>query len=93
MKIKRINGHTFEKMIKNGLANLKQYEEKVNAMNVFPVTDGDTGTNMCLTLENAIKHAQSNKDLGQYLKGLSDGMLLGARGNIGLASPKRPCPL
>lgn len=84
MKIKRINGHTFEKMIKNGLANLKQYEEKVNAMNVFPVTDGDTGTNMCLTLENAIKHAQSNKDLGQYLKGLSDGMLLGARGNSGV---------
>ena len=84
MKIKRINGHTFEKMIKNGLANLKQYEKKVNAMNVFPVTDGDTGTNMCLTLENGIKYAQSNENLGVYLKGLSDGMLLGARGNSGV---------
>ena len=84
MKIRRINGHTFEKMIKNGLSNLKQYEEKVNAMNVFPVTDGDTGTNMCLTLENGIKHAQSNNDLGVYLKGLSEGMLLGARGNSGV---------
>lgn len=84
MKIKRINGQTFEKMIKNGFANLKQYEEKVNAMNVFPVTDGDTGTNMCLTLENGIKHAQSNNDLGVYLKGLSEGMLLGARGNSGV---------
>ena len=84
MKIKRINGHTFEKMIKNGLANLKQSEAKVNAMNVFPVTDGDTGTNMCLTLENGIKHAQSTNDLGEYLKGLSEGMLLGARGNSGV---------
>ena len=84
MKIRRINGHTFEKMIKSGLSNLKQYEEKVNAMNVFPVTDGDTGTNMCLTLENGVKHAQSNTDLGVYLKGLSEGMLLGARGNSGV---------
>ena len=65
MKIRRINGHTFENMIKNGLANLKQHEEKVNAMNVFPVTDGDTGTNMCLTLENGVKYAQSTNDLGQ----------------------------
>lgn len=84
MKIKRIDGHTFERMIKNGLSNLKQYEEKVNSMNVFPVTDGDTGTNMCLTVENGIKYAQSNKDLGAYLKGLSEGMLLGARGNSGV---------
>ena len=84
MKIKRINGHTFEKMMKNGLANLKQYEKKVNAMNVFPVTDGDTGTNMCLTLENGIKYARPSEDLGEYLKGLSDGMLLGARGNSGV---------
>jgi len=84
MNIKRINGHIFEKMVKNGLSNLKQYEEKVNAMNVFPVTDGDTGTNMCLTLENGIRHAPSDKNFGLYLKGLSDGMLLGARGNSGV---------
>ena len=84
MKMKRINGHTFEKMIKNGLANLKQHEKKVNDMNVFPVTDGDTGTNMCLTLENGIKYTQSNQNLGEYLKGLSEGMLLGARGNSGV---------
>lgn len=84
MKIRRINGCTFEKMIKNGLANLKKAEAKVNAMNVFPVTDGDTGTNMCLTLENGIRHAQTTNDLGQYLKGLSEGLLLGARGNSGV---------
>lgn len=84
MKIKRINGNTFEKMIKSGLANLKRSEAKVNAMNVYPVTDGDTGTNMCLTLENGIRYAQSTDDLGAYLKGLSEGLLLGARGNSGV---------
>lgn len=84
MKLKRIDGHIFESMIKSGLANLKANEEKVNAMNVFPVTDGDTGTNMCLTVENGIKYAESDPDLGRYLKGLSDGMLLGARGNSGV---------
>ncbi len=84
MKIRRINGRDFEGMMKSGLSNLKQHEEKINAMNVFPVTDGDTGTNMCLTLENGIRYAQPNNDLGVYLKGLSEGMLLGARGNSGV---------
>ena len=63
MKLKRIDGHIFESMIKSGLANLKQNEEKVNAMNVFPVTDGDTGTNMCLTVENGIKYNKINGNL------------------------------
>ena len=84
MKIRRINGRDFEGMMKSGLSNLKQHEEKINAMNVFPVTDGDTGTNMCLTLENAIRYASSNDNLSIYLKGLSEGMLLGARGNSGV---------
>lgn len=84
MKIRRINGRDFEGMMKSGLSNLKQHKEKINAMNVFPVTDGDTGTNMCLTLENGICYAQPNEDLGVYLKGLSEGMLLGARGNSGV---------
>ena len=84
MKIKRINGLVFEKMVRNALANLKNSESKINEMNVFPVTDGDTGTNMMLTLANGIEHAQSNEHLGNYLKRLSEGMLLGARGNSGV---------
>ena len=84
MKIKRINGLTFEKMVRNALSNLQNNESKVNEMNVFPVTDGDTGTNMMLTLANGIEHAESNEHLGNYLRKLSEGMLLGARGNSGV---------
>ena len=84
MKLKRINGLVFEKMVRNGLANLQMNEAKLNAMNVFPVTDGDTGTNMCLTLKNGVDNACSNTNLAHYLKQLSDGMLLGARGNSGV---------
>ena len=74
----------FEKMAKNALANLQNNESQINEMNVFPVTDGDTGTNMLLTLAHGIEHAQSNEHLGKYLKQFSKGMLLGARGNSGV---------
>ena len=84
MGTKRINGLHLEKMVQNGLANLQLQEEKINKLNVFPVPDGDTGTNMCLTLENGVKYAHSCEDAGAYLKLLSDGMLLGARGNSGV---------
>ena len=84
MKTKRIDGLLFEKMILNGLANLQASQEEVNALNVFPVADGDTGTNMCKTLENGIRYAKARPEMGAYLKQLSDGMLLGARGNSGV---------
>lgn len=84
MKTKRIDGLLFEKMILNGLANLQASEEQVNALNVFPVADGDTGTNLCRTLENGIRYATARPAMGAYLKQLSDGMLLGARGNSGV---------
>ena len=80
----RINGYLFEEMVLNGLNNLINHEKEINAMNVFPVADGDTGTNMRLTLENGYKKAAHNEHLGQYLKELSAGMLLGARGNSGV---------
>ena len=88
MKIKHINGLVFEKMVRNALANLQNNESQINDMNVFPVTDGDTGTNMLLTLANGLDHAQTNKHLGNYLKQLSEGMLLGARGNSGVILSK-----
>ena len=84
MPNKRINGIQLEKMIKNGLASLQQHEQEVNRLNVFPVPDGDTGTNMVLTLFNGVRYAKSSEDCGAYLRGLSDGMLLGARGNSGV---------
>ncbi len=80
----KINGKDFEAMLQNGLANLCRAEREINDLNVFPVSDGDTGTNMRFTVENGLRFAKSNEHLGQYLKGLSDGMLLGARGNSGV---------
>lgn len=82
--MKRINGIHLEKMMNNGLAYLQQHEDEVNRLNVFPVPDGDTGTNMVLTLGNGIRYAKSGEDAGAYLRSLSDGMLLGARGNSGV---------
>lgn len=84
MSIRRINGIQLEKMVRNALANLEISETEVNRLNVFPVADGDTGTNMCLTLANGIRTAKSHTEAGLYLKGLSEGMLLGARGNSGV---------
>ncbi len=84
MSVRRINGLQLEKMIQNGLANLEANEEEVNRLNVFPVADGDTGTNMCLTLSNGIRSAKSHVEAGLYLRELSEGMLLGARGNSGV---------
>lgn len=84
MALKRINGYHLEKMLTNGLANLISEEETINQLNVFPVPDGDTGTNMRKTLENGLTTAKSTNEAGAYLKGLSEGMLLGARGNSGV---------
>lgn len=71
-------------MVRGGLNNLILHEQEINDMNVFPVPDGDTGYNMRQTLQNGVNHAASNKHVGNYLKQLSDGMLLGARGNSGV---------
>lgn len=84
MSIKKIDGAIFEKMLRNGLRNIEAAEREINRLNVFPVADGDTGTNMRLTVENGIRCAHSCRELNGYLSELSRGMLLGARGNSGV---------
>lgn len=84
MNTVRINGLQFEQMLRNGYANLCAYEQTINDLNVFPVADGDTGTNMRLTLAHGINCAGSQMSLNLYLRALSQGMLLGARGNSGV---------
>ena len=79
-----ITGFDLEGMLLNALNNIRSAEYTVNSMNVFPVADGDTGTNMRLTLEHGYHKAVRNKHLGRYLKGVASGMLLGARGNSGV---------
>lgn len=84
MAYERLNGTIFEEIIRGGYRNLCNREEEIDGMNVFPVPDGDTGYNMRRTLENGIMTARSDKHMGRYLKALSRGMLLGARGNSGV---------
>ena len=84
MDVKLLDGLLFEKMLYNGLKNLKQNVDLINSLNVFPVPDGDTGINMFLTLESGYLRSNKDRNLGVYLKSVSKGMLLGARGNSGV---------
>ncbi len=82
--MKELDGILYKKMLENGLALLANDENRINALNVFPVPDGDTGTNMRLTLEGGINNMSDTEVLSEAAKGLSRGMLLGARGNSGV---------
>ena len=84
MTVRKINGTDLEKMLRGGLESLRRRESEINDLNVFPVPDGDTGTNMRLTLESGLRKAVSSPEAGTYLRGLGEGMLLGARGNSGV---------
>ncbi len=84
MDIEKIDGVDFERMLKAGLKNIHSHEIEVNDMNVFPVPDGDTGTNLRMTLQNGVANSKSNSKLGEYLANIKKGMLLGARGNSGV---------
>ena len=80
------NGQQLRKMAHAGLLWLDQNHEEVNALNVFPVPDGDTGTNMLLTMRSAYKQIQNNDSthVGKVASSLSHGALMGARGNSGV---------
>lgn len=74
------------KMFLAGAANLEAKKEYINELNVFPVPDGDTGTNMTLTIMSAAKevNALENPDMTSIAKAISSGSLRGARGNSGV---------
>lgn len=85
---KTINSTEFRKMIATGARLLELNRAKVDALNVFPVPDGDTGTNMSLTLQSAIKemNACSSNRFQEICDAVSKGALRGARGNSGVIS-------
>ena len=78
-----VNAKTLNECLNASLNVLKENEKKINDLNVFPVPDGDTGTNMRLTLESGLKNIKSD-NVGAFFKELSLGMLVGARGNSGV---------
>lgn len=86
MAVKTINTETLRKMFLAGAANLEAKKEFINELNVFPVPDGDTGTNMTLTIMSAAKEVQSldRPDMLSMAKAISSGSLRGARGNSGV---------
>lgn len=81
-----INGLIFAQMINLGARNLAKNAEKINSLNVFPVPDGDTGTNMNLSMSSGAAETINNtvSDIGQLGKSFSKGLLMGARGNSGV---------
>ncbi|MEN6350135.1 MAG: DAK2 domain-containing protein [Syntrophomonas sp.] len=86
MSLNNINGNDLVRGIKSGCINLEHNRDIVDRLNVFPVPDGDTGTNMYLTLLSAVKEGEKNLDnpLGKVAKAISTGSLMGARGNSGV---------
>lgn len=76
----------FKNCLLAGFKNLENKREIVNSLNVFPVPDGDTGTNMTLTIKSAISKVNGVTDLSiaSLAKAMSDGSLMGARGNSGV---------
>ena len=86
MALKTINGAAFRKMILNGAKLLDNNKQHVDSLNVFPVPDGDTGTNMSLTLISAAKEVTAcpNNNLDVLCEATAKGALRGARGNSGV---------
>jgi uncharacterized protein len=86
MEYTKINGHDFYNMVVNASNRLLEQSDFVNALNVFPVPDGDTGTNMSMTFKAAVKEIENiNTDsIGEISKKLAKGALMGARGNSGV---------
>ena len=81
-----IDGILYKKLMNAGLTWLRTNQESVNALNVFPVPDGDTGTNMVLTLQAAYDEISNSSEEkgGSRAEKLAYGALMGARGNSGV---------
>ncbi|MBO5069968.1 MAG: DAK2 domain-containing protein [Roseburia sp.] len=86
MEITTINAEALAKAFLAGAKNLEAKKEWINELNVFPVPDGDTGTNMSMTIMSAAKEvtALSDPDMKALAKAISSGSLRGARGNSGV---------
>lgn len=86
MEIKTIDGKLYVQMLAGGAAKLAENASVINDLNVFPVADGDTGTNMASTIEGGIAYAERAEydSLGKASDAFSRGILLSARGNSGV---------
>lgn len=86
MEATLLNGNVFKQLVTNGSMKLKINMDRINQLNVFPVPDGDTGSNMSATMAAGAKAIEKvdEPSIGQMAKILARGMLMGARGNSGV---------
>lgn len=84
--ITSVNGKLFKRMMMNGAINLSNHHKEIDDLNVFPVPDGDTGTNMKMTMMSGVKEmsACESSSIVDIAKKLQRGLLMGARGNSGV---------
>ena len=84
--IRALDGHRLKPMISAALSWLRQHQETINALNVFPVPDGDTGTNMTLTMTSVRDEIADIEEahVGKLMSQVAHGALMGARGNSGV---------
>ena len=80
------DGQGFKRLIKGGLSWLQHHQTAINILNVYPVPDGDTGTNMVLTMQSAWAEIKDSPELnvGRVARQMAHGALMGARGNSGV---------
>src|ERR1051325_2930124 len=81
-----INGQSMKRLVEAGFTWLRTNQQTVNALNVFPVPDGDTGTNMVLTMQSAWNEIKDlgHRNITDMAGAVSQGALMGARGNSGV---------
>jgi fatty acid kinase len=86
LRKKSINGQSMKRLVEAGLTWLRTNQQTVNVLNVFPVPDGDTGTNMVLTMQSAWNEIKDlgHRNISDMASAVSKGALMGARGNSGV---------
>jgi len=86
IKVDVLNGVEFKRIITAAAQVLAESKEQINALNVFPVPDGDTGTNMALTLQSALRELDNleTESISKVAQAIARGSLMGARGNSGV---------
>ena len=83
-KIHSINGHILYQAFLAGANSISTYEQEINKINVFPVQDQDTGTNLALTIQAIVSNSISKHSFKETLKQFSTTALMGAKGNSGI---------
>ena len=85
-QVESVNGKEFREMLSTATSWLEKSSSDIDALNVFPVPDGDTGTNMLLTMRSSVDEsfATTATGLGEIAKAFAKGALMGARGNSGV---------